>query len=198
MVFAVALLVVIAHTLCVRGDYHLGTYSRSKNAVKSNPKWMRHLCDDLAINKVSIPGTHKSMTGALTVNPDIPQTQTMSLRAQLDSGIRFVDIHPMAVYGKMKLEIHGDALTGHRKFKDDVLDVIIDFLKSNPSEFVMMRVKPYFNYDIDYDFLSYIQAVYTNSKYEPYLHVNDHDIPTVGEVRGKIVPIRKHSGSGLC
>ena len=203
MACSLGLLVVIAHILCVRGDYNPGTYSRSENAVRNNPKWMQHLCDDLAINKVSIPGTSHSMTYVLNAQPDGfvgTKTQSMSLRAQLDSGIRFVDIHPK-MGGSLSppniwLAIDGDITSGGLlKFTDYVLDVIIDFLKTNPTEFVMMRMKPTLQKD---SILHLIQPVYTDSKYEPYLYVNDQDIPTVGQVRGKIVPIRAHPGSGLC
>ena len=188
------ILVVTIHILCVRCDYHPGTYSRSEGAVSNNPKWMQYLCDDLPITKVSIPGTHDTMSDD---SNDISDCQTMHLRPQLDSGIRALDI-------RLKLKNDGSLKLYHASVELDqtfrqVLNVVTDFFKANPSEFVIMRVKAEGAQDAGYDkdaFRTAIRDRYTDPKYASYLYLKN-GIPKVGDVRSKIVILRDHDGGGM-
>ena len=113
-------------------------------------------------------------------------------------GVRFLDIR-LSKKSDTELEvIHGVADTG--RTLDGDMDAVFDFLKNNPSEFIVMSVKqdddeaddgsnliaPVFRY-------SYIDVY--NAKYKAItgndlFYVEDR-VPKVSEVRGKIVIIRR-------
>lgn len=55
----------------------------------NNSEWMKNVDGTLKISQLSIPGTHDSMAYRSDLSfIDSTRTQTMSLRQQLESGIR--------------------------------------------------------------------------------------------------------------
>lgn len=134
-----------------------------ETAVANNPDWMANLPDQTMLSQVSLPGTHDTMArfGGFAA-----KTQSMTLQAQLDSGIRFLDIRTDFVKGDPKLKNHCkayDSSTGvalpaddpsdctfqiyhgptyqQAEFRSDVLDVAIDFLDQHPTETIVMRLR---------------------------------------------------------
>lgn len=201
MAFLIGLWAISVYVWCIRADGHSATYSRSTGAVGNKPNWMSGLSGTLPISEVSIPGTHDTMSDV--PGHDIANCQTMYLRPQLDSGIRALDIRLKLIEGGELWTYHGSVKL-HENF-ETVLDEVIDFLNDNPSEFVIMRVKAE---DDDYDkpaFRSAIRARYDMSEYSGHLIRRGmgcvgsnpvcSDIPTVADVRGKIVLIRDYEGT---
>src|SRR5207302_1134087 len=82
-----------------------------------------------------IPGTHDTMA---FYGGDAAQTQTMSLANQLESGVRVLDIRCRHIADVFAIH-HG--VVFQKVFFGDVLNDVIAFLKKNPSETVLMRVK---------------------------------------------------------
>merc|ERR1719447_1458515 len=73
---------------------------------------------------------------------------------------------------------------------------MVDFLETNPTEFIIMRVG---NNDEDYNkpsFKEKIERMYSDTRYRPPNgYYMGSAIPTVSNARGKIVVIRDHSGT---
>ena len=100
----------------------------------ANPK-----LDSLKLNQFTIPGTHD--TGTWTVSGNA-QCHTLPLRAQLDAGIRFIDIRVelLSGVGTGDLKIyHGTESTG-LYFGADIIATCDKFLADNPSETIIMMV----------------------------------------------------------
>ena len=104
---------------------------------------MNDLPNDLKLSRISIPGTHDSMTkhtisGYCTSAGYLCMTQDMKLQEQLRAGIRFFDIRLKQDYGNpMTFHIyHGLAdldITLH-----DVMHTLNDFLKKHQNEAVIL------------------------------------------------------------
>jgi 1-phosphatidylinositol phosphodiesterase len=143
--------------------------------------WMAKIDDAANISHLSIPGSHDS--GALHSIADVSgKCQTLSVGAQLNIGVRFLDI---------RLRLVNDELTVVHSFVDqkldfcDVLYDIEEFLAENESEFIILSIK---EDDGSKDStMSFAEAV----KEELMLIENavnfDTSLPkTVGEARGRV------------
>ncbi len=147
--------------------------------------------DSVSLSGLTIPGTHDS--GAL--HEPLAGTiacQKLSIRAQLDIGVRYLDIR-LRHYGDALLVHHGPVYQ-HMNF-DDVLIHVTAFLRANPSETVIMEVsseyKPADNTEtFEQGFLRHANnPAYKSSWWrETY-------VPRLGDVRGKIVLLRRFPGS---
>ncbi|XP_063149043.1 1-phosphatidylinositol phosphodiesterase-like [Candoia aspera] len=145
----------------------------------SLPDWMSGLPDHLSLSRISIPGTHDSMS--LLGGPWIC-CQTWPLEAQLVAGVRFLDI-------RCKLE-NGSFLIYHvNTFQEadfsDVLEGTLSFLSHHPGETVLMRVKEEFPIIPKVDYASRFQR-YLVEEGQNRVWTKE-TIPTLGQVRGKIV-----------
>lgn len=129
-----------------------GAYWHDSGAAAHNPQWMLTISPSKAITALSLPGTHDSGTYR-GLGGDVAQTQTMTIAEQLNAGIRYFDIrvkHYDGVAGKncnstytsanCALHIYHGILPMGIVFERDVLRPTLQFLKSNPSETVLMRV----------------------------------------------------------
>jgi len=111
------------------------SYYHDSGNLPNQQNWMSRLDNTKSIYSISMPGTHDS--GA-RYGGDAVQTQSLTIRQQLDAGIRFLDIRLRHIDNKFT--IHHGAFYQHMNF-DDVLTQVRDFLNANKSETVLMRVK---------------------------------------------------------
>jgi 1-phosphatidylinositol phosphodiesterase len=103
---------------------------------------MRSVSDATSLAALSIPGTHETMAihgGALTQTQEDFGDGGGTLAAQLDAGIRMIDIRAR-VNGGNTFTIHHGAVYQNANF-DDVLTILTSFLVAHPSETVVMRLK---------------------------------------------------------
>ncbi len=136
-------------------------YSHDPDQKTTNTDWMAYMQDSVHLDRLSIPGTHDSMTYGyysgiglgqfaqqLTMGQVVPidptpipfdsvGSQTMSLQTQLNSGIRMLDIRCKAINNQFVI-YHGDFFVG-ATFAD-VLNTVTAFLAAHPGEAVLMRV----------------------------------------------------------
>ncbi|PYH74141.1 phosphatidylinositol-specific phospholipase C [Aspergillus vadensis CBS 113365] len=156
--------------------------------------WMGELKDDTLLSSLSIPGTHNSPTCHVAA-PSV-RCQAVSPREQLRNGVRFFDIRVQPQYpedtSKEELilvhSVFPISLTGNKYFRD-LMHEVNDFLEANPTETLIISLKREGPGNHTDEQLSRI--------------VNDHyarpgsrwytepKIPTLGEVRGKIVLVRR-------
>jgi len=154
-------------------------------AVAVSPvNWMSQLPDTTELSQLTLPGTHDTCTAFLT---PIASCQNWNLATQLQYGIRYVDIrcrHIQDVFA-----IHHDKIYVGFNFGDGVRDVCVEFLKANPTECIVMQIKR--EYD-DFGNQLTFQQVFDGYRqgFEDFFYTDDR-IPTLGEVRGKIVVVRR-------
>ncbi|MFJ3900794.1 phosphatidylinositol-specific phospholipase C domain-containing protein [Streptomyces sp. NPDC090025] len=168
-------------------------------------EWMWGMASDTPLSAMSLPGTHDT----LALHGPYAQTQedygdsADTLRAQLDRGIRAIDIRVRVTENKYFAIHHGKAY--QQANFDDVLTKARSFLTAHPTESVVMRLRaecPYANGGLadctnDPDsvtpekvrsiFAGYV-AQYPGLFYAPSASGSGRaTVPTLGQVRGKVV-----------
>ena len=113
-----------------------GGQGAEASGVISLSSWMGDIPDDVLVTALSIPGTHDS--GCIDGPMGFAKTQNLDIAAQLDAGIRFLDIR-LAHY-QDDLHVHHDVVYMGKSYKD-VLQICVDFLSQHPSETILMSVK---------------------------------------------------------
>lgn len=158
----------------------------------SNPDWMSSLDDNLFLSEITIPGTHDTGADEHTsqqAGTDAPYViaQDYRLANQLLVGARWFDIR-LCLDSKGYLTVfHGNYYL-HKNF-DDMLKPALNFVTNmSPNEVVVFMIKQ--------EKSSASAAAYSAAVYK-YLQNYGLDnfflenrVPTLGEVRGKIVIIR--------
>jgi 1-phosphatidylinositol phosphodiesterase len=163
-------------------DHH--SYSNGRGPVANNPRWMTSLKDDIRLSELSIPGTHDTMS---RYGIDYVITQSMTLPIQLGSGIRVLDIR--CRHWRDKFPIYHGSFFQNVWF-NDVLQMAVNFLKDNPGETILMRVKEEYKPEGNTrTFEETFRLEYWNHyKAHMWQRKDDDDVnPTLGEMRGKIV-----------
>ncbi|KAG8626628.1 hypothetical protein KVT40_005573 [Elsinoe batatas] len=157
--------------------------------------WMGHLNDRTPISALSIPGTHNSPTCHKAL-PSV-RCQAVGIRAQLDNGVRFFDIRvqpesPDDPGRDGLILVHGVfpiSLTGN-KYLRDLVNETRSFLDANPSETVIMSIKregPGTHNDAQLSMI--LKDHYARPGDDKWY--TEPRLPTLGEVRGKIVVMRR-------
>ncbi|XP_076006677.1 1-phosphatidylinositol phosphodiesterase-like [Genypterus blacodes] len=144
-----------------------------------NIPWMSGIQNFRTLSLITFPGTHNSM--AHYGGPEA-ECQVLSLRDQLRAGIRFLDLKVFAL-GDSLYVMHG-IMYQHSTLKV-VLDTVQAFLSEFKTEAVLIRVQPQF-----FDKNTVNQMVRNLLGNEQHVWV-DSGMPTLGQVRGKIVFLQK-------
>lgn len=185
---------------------YLALYSSAK--LES---WMSKLKNETPLSALSIPGTHNSPT----CHPALPSVrcQAVGVPEQLNNGVRFLDIRvqPESPEDPSKdglVLVHSAfpiSLTGKKYFRD-LLNEVTAFLDKNPSETIIMSLKREGIGKANDQQLSKI--LHTHYINDPNRWYSEDRIPALGEVRKKIVVIRRfwlddslkgeHNGTGWC
>jgi 1-phosphatidylinositol phosphodiesterase len=154
---------------------------------------MKQLRGDRKLSALNIPGTHETCA---RYGGGLVACQTLSLKEQLEAGIRFIDIRCRHVgdgKGNDVFTIHHGLVFQNLRFGEGVRDVCIDFLKANPTECIVMSIKEEYEPDnvtrtFEATFDWYLQGT------ENFWYLGNV-IPTLDSVRGKIVLFRRY-GNG--
>lgn len=129
-----------------------GAYWHDKGPAGLNPQWMLTLPSTKTLDQLSLPGTHDSGTFPGNSGP-WATTQTMTIREQLVSGIRWLDIR-LRHYDPVALKNCNDTHTSpncrlavfHGDFRQavdvelEIFSPVVTFLRDHPSETVIMRI----------------------------------------------------------
>lgn len=150
----------------------------------NSEKWMSKIADSINLCDITIPGTHNTCASKCSF---LAKCQKISLMEQLNSGVRFIDIRCCHSDDEFKLH-HGNFKIKY-DFEHDVMDTCVQFLTSNPSETIIMLLKPEHksknNGTQFYEkFLSHV------SKCKNFWYLND-TLPCLRDARGKIVLLRR-------
>jgi 1-phosphatidylinositol phosphodiesterase len=162
---------------------------REKNQFRVSPTdWMGYVADDVQLSDMSIPGTHQSCS---ILELAMPRCQTTSISEQLEGGIRFLDIRVKQTADGLLVH-HGPVY--QLKCLFDVLADCELFLEDHPTESILMSLKgnedrsnvnalPFsqvFAKEVDKGGSGLWSRFYSGCS-----------IPTLGEVRGKIVLLKR-------
>ena len=148
--------------------------------------FLSKIADDTPLSQIALPGTHD--TGALRdfFIRGTARCQWMTISQQLDAGVRYMDIRLKRVNGSMDV-YHGPAYQGVDF--DDVLEQVFDFLQENPTETLIMCIKEEGDPKGENpELCDMLQSVIHQN---PGKWFCENRIPTLGEVRGKIVLMRR-------
>lgn len=163
------------------------------------PCWMKYVDDNKFLDELSIPGTHDS--GTCSVDNDTePQSSQVKCQqdyipTQLLEGIRYFDIrlgkgdNPGIDHGMYYL-LKKDAYFLHLS---DVIGYFKTFLNENPTEALIMLVSRGNDEATDESVTTAFAKVLDDN---PKLFYTSSRIPTLHEVRGKIVLLRRFRLAG--
>lgn len=150
-------------------------------------RWMGLLADGTKLSDIDIPGTHDS--GAW--EGDVWQkTQAMDISAQLNTGVRFLDMGLRQDHNKLYVlpMVGTPSLT-----LDKVLEACTAFLEAHPSETILMMVRDEFEATGNTQSFSQNVQAYMAASGSAHWYTG-RAVPAISEVRGKIVLIRDYEG----
>lgn len=191
LALCVGLSVGIANYSGIKVNAHThGGYSHDASVNLDMNNWMAGLSDDLTINQISIPGTGNSMSYGK--HTDFTLTQSMDLKTQLNSGIRFLDL-TLSEYGDNNLEVV-TGLTNLGYSLADVVEEVRDFLNRNINEFVIIKIS---ERDSEYGNFGYAVKNHLERKGfgDLIFDASNNKNPKLKDVRGKIVILSDYSGN---
>ena len=147
--------------------------------------WMSNLSDDLALNHLTLPGSHDSC--AYTIEDPLAKTQGATLAEQLAHGVRVLDI---------RCRHQGDVFhINHARIPlglmfEDVISTCCAFLARHPGECIIMSVKDECGpRDCTRSFAQTFES-YVGHHAGLRWYLGD-TIPHLREVRGSIVLLRR-------
>lgn len=163
------------------------------------PCWMKYVDNNKFLDELSIPGTHDSSTCSVD-NDTEPQTSLVKCQqdyipTQLLEGIRYFDIrlgkgdNPGIDHGMFYLR----KKDGNYLHLSDVIGYFKTFLNENPSEVLIMLASRGNDEATDESITTAFAKVMADN---PDLFYTSSHVPTLGEVRGKIVLLRRFRLAG--
>ncbi|MGE7387614.1 phosphatidylinositol-specific phospholipase C [Streptomyces sp. NPDC004126] len=166
----------------------LGLPSAASAASWSSRSWMGQLSNSLPVTKLTIPGTHNTCANS---GMTAAKCQIWDLPTQLDKGIRFLDIRLNGLQGSAnEMGLYHSDIYMNKRYQD-VLNDCDFFLRNNPKEVIIMRLKNEsaggqalgaeefrrrFNWYMDDPSMHFRPLFWTNPSW-----------PTLGQARGKVV-----------
>lgn len=147
---------------------------------------MNGIGDSTLISDINIPGTHDSCAKHVALH-HLTKCQNKYISELLDMGVRLFDIR-ICKQGDNIIIVHAVIVCKKCPFGkpilfDDVLDTCRDFLTKNPSETVILSIKR----DSGPDDISTYKFFHEKYVRENSLWYTGASVPTLGEVRGKLV-----------
>lgn len=186
---------VVGHALetedlgATKSRYDSFTFANSAGEPVSGNNWMSKLPGGMRLSDVCIPGAHDSGTASVSMN-HAAQCQQFDYTDMLNAGLRYFDLR----IGPDTCIVHNSTTCYYRgeiMNLGDVENMVDGFLNENPGETVILQVK------IDRgDIEARDAAILELQKWVRSGRVwcGDH-VPTLDEVRGKVVIISRFTGS---
>ena len=163
-----------------------------KQTTKSNKyaDWMSSLDDKTSLREVNMPGSHDTMA-LYSIGDLAGQCQSLSLKEQLNLGVRFLDIRLKEDNNKLKA-VHG-FIDQNASFKT-ITKTVESFINKHPQEFLIMSIKEEANASKSKISFEDNLKTYLNSD----IYLKGNDIPEkVGDVRGKILLLSRYANSTI-
>ena len=164
--------------------------------------WMGMLTDTARVCKLSIPGTHDTMTGMGFYQPGLKYVFDMTaishvstLEEQLNCGIRFFDIRPVVstdTIAKKKILRLTHGISELNVTLEQTIDWLQAYLKAHPSEFFICKLQFDNGFEDQKDLFYLLDQVLDLPKYKGLFFENWRPDITVGEMRGKILWLSRY------
>ena len=168
--------------------------------------WLSLVRDDVKVCKLSIPGTHDSMTGMGFYTPIIKYfsnimaiSQVSTFNEQMSNGIRFFDFRPVVAIDTLaqKPEDRQILRLAHGFTELDVsfeqsIDWMQEYLMSHPTEFFIVKIQADNGMESQQNWSILLNKVLSLPKYEGLFVENWRPDLTVGEMRGKILWLSRY------
>lgn len=162
----------IASTTCFR------KYEQTNHSLKT---WMKNINDETKINEIILPGSHDAGTNGMSW---LGATQHLSVEEQLNLGVRYFDLRVNKVNDEYFI-FH--SIINGNKF-DPILDLIVNFIKENQSETLLLDFQHFKNGSDEY------VCREVSNKLKDYLIIKDEreelnfvDNLKLKEARGKCI-----------
>lgn len=162
--------------------------------------WMATIPGNTYFSMLSTPGAHDAATSGVSgLFASYAKCQSQDIAGLLASGVRAFDLRPRYTSSSANdikldnLEIyHGIIATGV-KFKD-AIDVLINFVKNNPSEAVsvLMQKESSSGSDQSETWRASIRECFSDANRSPYLMGSVRGYHTLDDVRGKVSIVSKN------
>ena len=163
--------------------------------------WLSMVRDDAKVCKLSIPGTHDSMTGMGFYTPIIKYfsnimaiSQVSTFEEQMQNGIRFFDFRPVVAIDTLATNpadrqilrlAHG--FTEVNVSLEESIDWMQEFLQAHPTEFFIVKIQADNGMESQQNWTLLLNKVLSLSKYDGLFVKSWRPDITVGEMRGKIL-----------
>ncbi len=163
--------------------------------------WLSMVKDEVKVCKLSIPGTHDTMTGMGFYQPVLKYvfnmtaiSQVSTLEEQMACGLRFFDIRPVVSIDTLATDpaekqilrlSHG--ISELDVTFEETIDQLQRYLKAHPSEFFIAKLQADNGMDNQNNWTVLLNKVLSKQKYQGLFVENWRPDITVGEMRGKIL-----------
>lgn len=168
--------------------------------------WMGMVKDDAKVCKLSIPGTHDTMTGMGFYQPGLKYvfnltaiSQVSTLEEQMACGLRFFDIRPVVSIDTMATDPAEKQILrlSHGISEIDVtfeetIDQLQRYLKAHPTEFFIAKLQADNGMENQNRWTELLNKVLSKAKYQGLFVENWRPDITVGEMRGKILWLSRY------
>ncbi|XP_030066417.1 uncharacterized protein LOC115474862 [Microcaecilia unicolor] len=168
------------------GNIQRKEYDATENPAIKNPDWMSKIPDEKSLCDLSIPGTSKS---TWYEGLCIKQCQSWDLISQYEAGIRFVDISLQYCH---KNQPSFTDMTRRNLFIP-VWNITINFLRNHSKEVILIRLyEECSDFDKTKEFAQLMMRFIQNAGWSWFW--KSPAIPTLGQVRGKIIILQDFDG----
>ena len=164
--------------------------------------WLGMVKDETKVCKLTIPGTHDTMTGMGFYQPGLKFvfnmtaiSQVSTLDEQIQSGLRFFDIRPVVstdTIAKKKILRLTHGISELDIAFEWTIDQLQSYLKAHPTEFFIAKLQFDNGFEDQKDLYSLLSEVLHLSKYQGLFIDNWRPDITVGEMRGKILLLSRY------
>jgi hypothetical protein len=162
--------------------------------------------DETKVCKMSIPGTHDTMTGMGFYQPTLKYifnmtaiSQLSTLEEQMNCGLRFFDIRPVVGIDTLAQNPADKKILrlahGMREIDvtfEEAIDQLLSFLTAHPSEFFIAKLQADNGMEDQKDWPILLNKVMSKPKYQGKFIVNWYPGITVAEMRGKILWLSRY------
>ncbi|RFM30145.1 phosphatidylinositol-specific phospholipase C [Deminuibacter soli] len=162
-----------------------------KIAGRSPENWMGALPDSVNLSQLSIPGSHDAGACYEPV-AGIAKCQNLSIAAQLNIGVRFLDIRCRHVKNGFVIN-HGPFY--QNLYFAEVINTCAAFLRNHPGESIVMSIKE--EYRADGCTHSFEQTFANYVRQYPGIWYLGENVPALKEARGKIVLLRRFAAGNV-
>jgi 1-phosphatidylinositol phosphodiesterase len=161
------------------------------SATYTLSNWMGSIDGAVNLSRITIPGTHDS--GA-RFEPfgGTAKCQNLTIAEQLTAGTRFLDVRCRHINNTFT--IHHGSVYQNINF-DDVLNASFAFLGANPSESIIMSIKE--EHTPENNTRTFEETLESYLQKNPSKWYLGESVPTLSQVRGKIVLLRRFGATRL-